>query len=141
MKRRKDYTDNVGTIIRLAGHDAHNPGMNERIMNRIELARMHMPVKVKPVIGPLAWLLIGSFFVALLALCFIFAGNAEGNSKEIRVNFGLLAEQVSNMNSLFNFKVSLVLLIAMTSLLILTGLDYLMNVTQYMLPRRKPLGK
>jgi hypothetical protein len=102
---------------------------------------MHMPVKVKPVIGPLAWLLIGSFFVALLALCFIFAVNAEGNSKEIRVNFGLLAEQVSNMNSLFNFKVSLVLLIAMTSLLILTGLDYLMNVTQYMLPRRKPLGK
>jgi hypothetical protein len=130
MKTKTDKNDPVAGMIQMAGFEVPDPGITERIMNRIELTVVKNPFTIKPVIGPKGWLVIGISMILLLILGFMVTGKMGSNTG---IFWAPLFDSFQKPEGILHFSLHVpkTLIFGMTGLLVCIFIDFAVSTTNW----------
>ncbi len=130
MKHIPVFDDKIRELIKAAGYEQASPGMNERILSRIELTAIIKPkLRYKPVISWLGWIAFLALVLGLLIFSYLLAANNE--MEKFSMNFDT-RQFIDKMMQVFAFpelslNISGLLLIAVMGILIWGSVDFILN--------------
>ncbi len=130
MKNIPAFDDKIRRMIRSAGYEQALPGMNERIMNRVELTSIiKARPQYKPVISVIGWILFALVFLGLLIISFVLQSGEDNNQFNLVIN---TEKAMSRLIHFFSFphislNFSNIFIIAFIGLLILLSLDVILH--------------
>jgi hypothetical protein len=130
MKNIPAFDDKLREIIQSAGFEPALPGMNERIMNRIELTGIiKTNQRYKPVISVFGWIVSAILFLGLLIISFLLPGNEEINKFNLAIDTEKIMDSLTHFFSFSHLSVSIssLLLFAFAGLLIWISFDFILN--------------
>lgn len=130
MKHIPVFDNKIRELIKEAGYEQALPGMNERIMSRIELTSIIKPrLRYKPVISWVGWVAFVVLFLGLLIFSYLLTGNNEMDKFSTGISIKQFIDKMIQVFAFpeFSLNISGLLLIALMGILIWGSLDFILN--------------
>ncbi len=140
LKNIPVFDDKIRELMQAAGHEQALPGMNERIMNRIELTTiLKIRPRYKPVLSLSGWIIFAVIFLGLIIFSYMLTGGNETEYYNTGIDTKLIIDRILQV---FTFpeltqNVSGLLLIAFMGILIWISLDFILNSVYVKMKRHK----